>query len=86
MEKWKINNLDDVTNFAEHLVYVEHLNFHCDTDFADYINNQTGKRTYTADEILTRNDAMKSCFEVCDKCKVDVYEIMGKVLLENYRM
>ena len=76
----KINNIDDIKEFARQLVK-EGVSFHPDDDFEDYVNWKTNEPVYSPEEVAFRNDLMRQCFEVCEGAGEDVYAIMGDELL-----
>ena len=78
----QIKTTKDVVAFAKQLIK-EGMNFHCDTDFNDYINLETKEPSYTKEEADLRNELMNQCFSVCEKNGVDVYDTMGDVLLKE---
>jgi len=77
-----IQTINDVKAFAKHLVQVEKLSFHPDDDFKDYINIETDEPFYTEEEALFRNKLISDCFEVCNKEKVEIYEILLPIIQE----
>jgi len=78
----KINTSDDVASFAKQLLE-ERINFHPDTDFREYINLKSRKKTFTDNEALDRNKLMNKCFSVCNKEGIDIYEFMGKIFVKD---
>ena len=60
-----IRNIDDVRAFFRMLLFEEHLNFHPDDDFADYVKG-SGDDTplYDTQEIEERNELMRQCFDL----------------------
>ncbi len=78
----KIKNTNDVIIFAKELVK-EGVNFHCDDDFNDYINIVTKQKTYAKRQANFRNNLMNQCFKVCEKNKIDIYDVMSEVLMEK---
>jgi hypothetical protein len=76
----KIETVEDVKSFAKQLI-AEGVSFHPDDDFNDYVNFEENRPTYTKEEAEIRNDLMNRCFEVCEKERVDIYEIMLEVTL-----
>lgn len=74
MQIESINTVDDVRMFFKYLVNDKELNFHPDTDFTDYINISTGKTIFSDEEITRYNRIMDSCFVVCNKHNVDIYD------------
>lgn len=72
----EIKTLQDVVEFAKHLVEVESLSFHPDDDFKDYVKIGTGEPSYTPEEAEIRNNLMNQAFDVCAKAGAEIYEIM----------
>jgi hypothetical protein len=77
-----INTVDDVKEYASLLVK-EGTSFHPDDDFHDYIDLETGDLFYSDSDADHRNKLMEECFEICEKEKVDIYEIMTVVYLRE---
>jgi len=76
----QIQTSEDVKAFAKQLIE-EGISFHPDDDFNDYVNYKVGTPSYSKEEADVRNELMNSCFEVCEKEGVDIYEIMHEVSL-----
>jgi hypothetical protein len=76
----KIETTEDVKSFAKQLI-AEGVSFHPDDDFEDYVNYKDGAPTYSKQEAAIRNELMNSCFVVCEKEGVDIYDIMHEVSL-----
>lgn len=77
-----ITTIQDVKDFADYLVNVEHVNFNPDEDFRSYINYKTNTPTYTEAEAIKRNNLMEQCFNVCKRYGLDIYNVMGNYLKE----
>jgi hypothetical protein len=75
-----IHTVKDVEKFFRYLVDVRRVNFHPDTDFAEYVSSDTGSKTFTDREVNYYNSLMNACFEICTQAGVDIYEIGLKVL------
>ena len=73
----RITNIEDVKDLAKYLYYERKVAFHPDDDFADYVNDETGEQTFTGEEISLFNRLMDECFEVCEREKKDIYEVMS---------
>ena len=56
----RITTINDVENFATHLVKDCNISFHPDDDFADYINIEN------QDKIALYNRLNDECFDVCE--------------------
>jgi len=69
-----IHTLEDVRTFARQLLLAR-IAFHPDTPFEDYITKD-GTPCFTPAECEMYNGLLYMCFAVCDKCGVDIYEIM----------
>ena len=76
----QIQTLEDVKSFAKQFI-AEGVSFHPDDDFNDYVNFKENKPTYTKEEADSRNELMSSCFKVCEKAGVDIYDVMLEVSL-----
>jgi len=76
----KIETSEDVKTFAKQLI-AEGVSFHPDDDFNDYVNFKEDKPCYTKEEAYLRNELMSSCFDVCEKEGVDIYDVMLEVTL-----
>ena len=74
--------MGDVTVFAKQLVR-EGINFHCDDDFNNYVNLETNKKTYTKRQANFRNSLMEQCFTTCKKNGIDIYDVMGNILMRE---
>lgn len=81
----QICTLDDVKAFAMKLTR-ENVAFHPDDDFNDYVNFKTGLPVYTEEEAISRNLLMNSCFELCDKLNVDIYDLMLHIYIKGYNL
>ena len=80
----EIKTKDDVVKYFSYLVEEQHLNFHPDTDFSEYVLCETGESTFNDEEIRYHNSLMDACFSVCEKAGVDIYEI-GLQILKGHR-
>jgi len=81
----EINTLKDVELFAFQLVNEENLSFHPDDNFSNYINLKTQEPLYTDEEVLSLNKQMERCFDICNQFGADIYELMGRPLLEKLK-
>ncbi len=81
-----ITTIQDVKDFANYLVNIEHLNFNSDEDFRNYTSYETHKTTYSEAEAVKRNNLMEQCFNVCESEGVDIYEVMGKYLMDALKL
>lgn len=77
-----ITTIQDVKDFANYLVNVEHVNFNSDEDFRNYISYETLQPTYSEAEAVKRNNLMEQCFNVCERDNTDIYEVMGEYLIK----
>ena len=77
----EIKSIENVELFFEHLVQRERLNFHPDSPFSDYTDEE-GNIFYSAKEILLRDDLMNEAFDVCDSVGIDIYVVGQVILLE----
>jgi hypothetical protein len=71
----EINTPENVKSYFKTLVEELSLSFHPDDNFADYVINGTKKPLFTEEEAKKHNALMSKCFEVCEKNKVDIYQI-----------
>lgn len=76
----ELNTVEDVKQFIKDIIS-EGVNFHPDTPFEDYINNETCKATYTEEQADLRNDLLTEAFTVCNNQSVDIYELSMEILL-----
>ncbi|NTW70058.1 MAG: hypothetical protein HGB23_09470 [Chlorobiaceae bacterium] len=76
----RIENLDDVAEFARTVIR-NGVNLHPDDDFRNYVNLETGQQTYTEEEASAHNRDMVNAFSICEKCGVDIYGFMQKIML-----
>lgn len=81
----EINTVQDVELFASQLVNEENLSFHPDDDFSNYINLETQEPLYSDEEALSLNKQMERCFDICNQFGADIYELMGRPLLEKLK-
>ncbi len=81
-----IITIQDVKDFANYLVNVEHVNFNSDEDFRNYISYETHQSTYSEAEAVKRNNLMEECFNVCERDNTDIYEVMGEYLVETLNL
>ncbi|TAH22527.1 MAG: hypothetical protein EAZ08_01250 [Cytophagales bacterium] len=75
----EINTIENVKTYFKSLVDMD-LSFHPDDDFKDYLVHSTQQPIFTITEAKIHNASMNRCFEVCEKHKVDIYEISLDVL------
>lgn len=80
-----ITTIQDVKDFANYLVNVDHVNFNSDEDFRNYISYETLQPTYSEAEAVKRNNLMEQCFIICESEEVDIYEVMGEYLVEAFK-
>ena len=76
----EIKTIEDVKRYFCYLVEELHLNFHPDTEFSEYVSSETVESTFSKGEICYHNSLMGTCFSVCEKAGVDIYEIGLQVL------
>lgn len=83
LENADYNSIEYVKAFSEVLV-LEGLTtgFHPDTPFEDYTDAK-GQPLYTPEDARLRNIIMDHCFEVCEREKVCIYEITGRITLRG---
>lgn len=80
-----INNPADVSSFARMLVR-EGVSFHPDDDFNSYIDLKSGEPIYTSEEAQIRNGIMETCFTVCERNGIDIYDYMLEIMLIETKM
>lgn len=76
-----ITTIEDVKTFFLQLLE-EGVNFHPDEDFANYINGETKKDTYTRQEADLRNRMMDESFAVCEQNNICIYELGNDMALK----
>lgn len=79
---YKIKNVEDVKRFFSFLIKEKQLIFHPDNPISDYVNIETGEKTFTMIESIFLQKLMNTCFEVCEKSKVCIYSIGMEVQSE----
>lgn len=77
-------NQKDVKKFFLYLLNVKGLNFHPDTPFTDYINNNTKTTFFTREEALRLEVMMGKAFLICEFDGADIYEIAVEVFDKYY--
>lgn len=78
----EIKSLKDVSEFIIQLVR-EGLNYHPDDDFENYVNMETGKPTYTPEQVSLRNRLNLQCFNICETAGADLYDISMVIFLKQ---
>ena len=73
----RIETIQDVKDFAEYIKVVEDVAISPDDSFSEYANYKTIEPTYTKEEADKRNKLMEQCFSVCEREKVDIYELLS---------
>ncbi|WP_282781307.1 hypothetical protein [Phaeodactylibacter xiamenensis] len=76
----KIKDLTEVKSFIEELVVLG-INFHPDTDFADYIGEDSSP-AISDDKAQLFNERLKQSLLICEKENVDPYSFMLDCYLE----
>lgn len=79
-----INTIDDVWEFFNYLHNVEKVNFNTKQDFGEYINRETDKPIYTANEAKERNILMDKCFDVCSENDFNIFKVYIEVYKKNH--
>ena len=77
IEKRPIGDLTEVVLFAAYLYFDLKVNFHPHDDFAQYVNATNHKPTFSLNRAERLNQRMRECCEVCEKCNVDVCDVMN---------
>ena len=75
-----ITNIEDVRKFFLYLQDCLRLNFHPDTDFADYVKITTGDPSFSRKEVANYNSLMDQCFAVCETTKTDIHAIALEIM------
>jgi hypothetical protein len=70
-----MKTLKDVQSFFNYLLEFEHVNFHPDEDFANYISCETKERAFCSEQIRHYNDLMDKAFQICKALNRDIYAI-----------
>lgn len=81
-----IKSVKDVETFFHHIVYERKVNFHPDDMFEDYISCESGVNTFTNEECAIYNRLMDESFKICEKERLDIYEIGMKELMPNFKI
>ena len=81
-----IRSVEDTKVFFHHLLEDRKLSYHPDDDFKNYVNFETGERTFTDDEAELYNRLMEEAFEVCEVADVDIYGIGLDEFIEKVRV
>jgi len=69
-----INTMQDVAEFING-IYKLGVNFHPDSNFADYIALDTHEQAFTDEACQVYDTALMKCIEVCLWHDVDIYEM-----------
>ena len=80
----EINTPENVKSYFKTLVEELSLYFHPNDNFADYTLKGTKKPLFTEEEAKNYNVLMSKYFEVCEKNKVDIYQIGLNVLTKKH--
>ncbi len=80
----EINTPENVKTYFQTLVEELSLYFHPNDNFVDYTLKGTKKPLFTEEEAKKHNDLMSKCFEVCEKHKVDIYQIGLGILTKKH--
>lgn len=76
----KIESVENVVKFFQHLAYEKKLSFHPDDDFKEYVYYTDQRPFFTDEEVPIYNKLMDQCFDVCQKNNADIYGIGLDVL------
>lgn len=76
----------DVETFFHHIVHERKVNFHPDDMFEDYVSCEGGINTFTNEECAIYNRLMDESFKICEKERLDIYEIGMKELMPNFKI
>lgn len=74
-----ITTLAEVKSFANYLFTEQHVIFHPDDDFADYVDRETGDMVFIPEIAEILNQRMCECFIVCNGADADIYEVMDVI-------
>lgn len=77
---FNIQTPHDVGQFFFWIVFEQHINFHPDDSFGQYVDCNTHKPTFAPTVANYYDMTMQRCFLICDKFNRDIYEIAGRVL------
>lgn len=77
---FNIKTPHDVAKFFIHLVFDRHVNIDPDETVSQYVEERTGKPTFTLDEALEYDRTMERCFDICTKYDRDIYKLAQLVL------
>lgn len=78
-----ISTVEQVQGFTKYLVDDLKVNIHPVNDFAEYIELNTGKQSFDAEEILRGNSLMEECFKVCEANSISIYDLMSNILFKH---
>ena len=78
-----ISTVEQVQEFTRYLVEDLKVNIHPDNDFAEYIELNTGKQSFNAEEIIKGNSLMEECFKVCEVNSISIYDLMSNILFKH---
>ncbi len=78
--KFEIQLPEDVAKFFFWLVFEKRIDIHPDDTVSQYIDIQSKEPTFTLEEALYYDRVRESCFDVCEKYGVCIYEIATRVL------
>ena len=73
-----ISTIEDVEKFVKFIYEDLEVNFHPDDDFNNFIDHETGRKTFKEADANMYNHLVDECFNVCEKNDVDFYEISYK--------
>lgn len=73
------NNLTEVKQLVQHVIFDLDVNFHPDTDFCNYVN-LSGLPCFDEQTTDNLNAALAQAFIVCKANETDIYEVSLPIL------
>jgi hypothetical protein len=80
-----MNNIEDVKKFLKDCIYKLGMGFHPDTDFNDYIEVNTDKVVFPAEQAERLNVKMEQAFKICEQEGEEIYKL-GLEILNDFRI
>lgn len=79
---WKITDMSHVYGFI-YQICQEGILFHPDVSFSEFTNVKTGQPSFTKEESKRRDELMLSCFDVCEKNGLDIYQVSMDIEMKH---
>ena len=73
----RIETIQDVKDFAKYIKEVDDAQISPDDSFSEYVCYKTMEPTYTKEQAAKRDELMEQCFAVCERERVDIYELLN---------